>query len=182
MPVLGIEPARNVAAAARRAACRRSTEFFGRDLAERLVRERGHADLVIGNNVLAQVPDLNDFVAGIATLLAPDGVATLEFPHVVRLVEGSPVRHDLPRALLVLLADHRRPVSRPPTGWTVVDVEELSTHGGSLRVFLARADGHPTVDAGGGRPPRAQSETAATRASRGTRASSSACARQSDPC
>src|SRR4029079_13649795 len=120
------------------------TEFFGRDLAERLVRERGHADLVIGNNVLAQVPDLNDFVAEIAILLDPQGVATLEFPHVVRLVEG--VQFD------TIYHEHfsyfsLTTVSRIAAahGLTVVDVEELSTHGGALRVVLGRADGHPTV-------------------------------------
>ena len=144
VPVLGVEPAHNVAAAAEARGVPTLTEFFGRDLAERLVRERGHADLVIGNNVLAQVPDLNDFVAGIATLLAPQGVATLEFPHVVRLVEG--VQFD------TIYHEHfsyfsLTTVSRIAAahGLEVVDVEELSTHGGSLRVFLARADGHPTV-------------------------------------
>ncbi len=144
VPVLGVEPAHNVAAAAEARGVPTLTEFFGRDLAERLVRERGHADLVIGNNVLAQVPDLNDFVAGIATLLAPQGVATLEFPHVVRLVEG--VQFD------TIYHEHfsyfsLTTVSRIAAahGLAVVDVEELSTHGGSLRVFLARVDGKPTV-------------------------------------
>ena len=142
MPVLGVEPAHNVAAAAEARGVPTLTEFFGRDLAERLVRERGHADLVIGNNVLAQVPDLNDFVAGIAILLDPQGVATLEFPHVVRLVEGvqfDTIYHEhfsyfsLTTVSLIARAH----------GLVVVDVEELPTHGGSLRVFLARADGDP---------------------------------------
>ena len=144
VPVLGVEPAHNVAAAAEARGVPTLTEFFGRDLAERLVRERGHADLVIGNNVLAQVPDLNDFVAGIATLLAPQGVATLEFPHVVRLVEGVQFdtiyhEHFSYFSLTTVSAIARA------HGLNVVDVEELSTHGGSLRVFLARADGDPTV-------------------------------------
>jgi hypothetical protein len=139
-----VEPAHNVAAAAEARGVPTLTEFFGRALAERLVRERGHADLVIGNNVLAQVPDLNDFVAGIATLLAPEGVATLEFPHVVRLVEGvqfDTIYHEhfsyFSLTTVSLIAQAH--------GLTVVDVEELSTHGGSLRVFLARADGNPIV-------------------------------------
>ena len=88
IPVLGIEPAHNVAVAAEARGVPTLTEFFGRQLAEELRRDRGAADLVVGNNVLAQVPDINDFVAGIAILLAPGGLATLEFPHVVRLVEG----------------------------------------------------------------------------------------------
>ena len=144
VPVLGVEPAHNVAAAAEARGVPTLTEFFGRDLAERLVRERGYANLVIGNNVLAQVPDLNDFVAGIAILLDPQGVATLEFPHVVRLVEGvqfDTIYHEhfsyFSLTTVSLIAQTH--------GLVVVDVEELSTHGGSLRVFLARGDGNPTV-------------------------------------
>ena len=144
VPVLGVEPAHNVAAAAEARGVPTLTEFFGRELAERLVRERGHADLVIGNNVLAQVPDLNDFVGGIAILLDPQGVATLEFPHVVRLVEGvqfDTIYHEhfsyfsLTTVSLIARAH----------GLAVVDVEEVPTHGGSLRVFLARVDGDPSV-------------------------------------
>jgi SAM-dependent methyltransferase len=137
IPVLGIEPAYNVAAAAEERGVPTLTEFFGRDLAERLLRERGPADLVIGNNVLAQVPDLNDFVAGIAILLAPGGVATLEFPHVVRLIEG--IQFD------TIYHEHFSYFSLTTTsqiaaahGLEVADVEELPTHGGSLRVFLRR--------------------------------------------
>jgi SAM-dependent methyltransferase len=137
IPVLGIEPARNVAAAAEARGVPTVTEFFGRDLAETLVRERGPADLVVGNNVLAQVPDLNDFVAGVATLLAPHGVATLEFPHVVRLVEGvqfDTIYHEhfsyfSLTTITRIAAAH---------GLVVSDVEELATHGGSLRVHLRR--------------------------------------------
>ena len=89
MPVLGIEPAANVAEAARRRNVPTLVEFFGIELAERLVAEGKRADLIIGNNVLAQVPDLNDFVAGMARLLAPEGVITLEFPHLERLIEEN---------------------------------------------------------------------------------------------
>ncbi len=144
IPVLGIEPAHNVAVAAEARGVPTLTEFFGRQLAGELRRDRGAADLVVGNNVLAQVPDINDFVAGIAILLAPGGLATLEFPHVVRLVEG--VQFD------TIYHEHFSYFSFTTVtriaaahGLTVVDVEELPTHGGSLRVFLARADGGPDV-------------------------------------
>src|SRR5262245_10085455 len=81
VPVVGIEPAANVAETARRKNVPTMVAFFGMDLARRLVSEGRRADLIIGNNVLAQVPDLNDFTAGMACLLAPNGVITLEFPH-----------------------------------------------------------------------------------------------------
>jgi SAM-dependent methyltransferase len=137
IPCLGIEPARNVAAAAEARGVRTLTEFFGRDLAETLVRERGPADLVIGNNVLAQVPDLNDFMAGIAILLGPSGTATLEFPHVVRLIEGvqfDTIYHEH-FSYFSLTSVTRIAIAH---GLVVGDVEELPTHGGSLRVFLGR--------------------------------------------
>ena len=144
IPVLGIEPARNVAAVAEAKGVPTITEFFGRDLAGQLLRERGPADLIAGNNVLAQVPDLNDFVGGIAMLLAPDGVATLEFPHVVRLVEGvqfDTIYHEhfsyfSLTTIAKIAAAH---------DLVVVDVDELTTHGGSLRVHLARIDGTPLI-------------------------------------
>jgi len=140
IPVLGIEPAHNVAAAAEARGVPTLTEFFGRDLAEQLVRDRGTADLVIGNNVLAQVPDLNDFVAGIATLLGPRGVATLEFPHVVRLIEGvqfDTIYHEH-FSYFSLTTSARIAATH---GLVLFDVEELPTHGGSLRVYLGRTDG-----------------------------------------
>jgi len=146
IPVLGIEPAHNVAAAAEARGVPTLTEFFGRELATRLLAERGPADLVIGNNVLAQVPDLNDFVAGIAILLAPGGVATLEFPHVVRLIEG--VQFD------TIYHEHFSYFSLTTTariaaahGLVVADVEELPTHGGSLRVYLRRREAGPPAPA-----------------------------------
>ena len=138
IPSLGIEPARNVAAVAEARGIPTLTEFFGRELAERLRRERGPADLVIGNNVLAQVPDLNDFVAGITILLGSGGIATLEFPHVARLIEGvqfDTIYHEhfsyfSLTTVMRIAAAHQL---------VVVDVEELPTHGGSLRVYLGRA-------------------------------------------
>src|SRR5208337_33701 len=87
IPVTGIEPAGNVAAVAREKNIPTIVEFFGVEVARRLIAEGRHADLIIGNNVLAQVPDLNDFVGGMAILLGPNGVITLEFPHLERLID-----------------------------------------------------------------------------------------------
>jgi SAM-dependent methyltransferase len=134
---LGIEPARNVAAAAVAKKVPTLTEFFGLELAEQLVREDRHANLVIANNVLAQVPDLNDFVAGIRMLLAPDGVATLEFPHLVRLFEGNQfdtIYHEHYSYFSLLSA--RRIFAAHDL--VLFDVEELPTHGGSLRTYFRR--------------------------------------------
>jgi SAM-dependent methyltransferase len=145
IPVLGIEPAKNVAAAAVERGVPTVTEFFGVGLATALREEGRAADLVVANNVLAQVPDLNDFVAGIAVLLAPAGVATIEFPHLARLVEGNQLdtiyhEHFSYFSLLTaerILAAH---------GLVVFDVEELGTHGGSLRLHARhRADGSRPV-------------------------------------
>jgi SAM-dependent methyltransferase len=140
IPALGIEPAWNVAEAARARGVETLTEFFGLELARQLVADGRAADLVIGNNVLAQVPDLNDFVAGIAHLLKPGGVATLEFPHVVRLIEDGQfdtIYHEhfsyFSAGTVERIADAH--------GLRFFDVEELPTHGGSLRVYLARRDG-----------------------------------------
>ena len=107
IPVLGIEPAANVAKVALERDIPTLVEFFGREFAATLVEE-SPADLLLGNNVLAHVPDLNDFVAGLKVLLKPGGVITMEFPHLMRLIDGQPVGHDLPRALLLLLLPHRR--------------------------------------------------------------------------
>ncbi len=141
IPVLGIEPAANVAEAARGArACRRWSTSSGARRRGGWSPRAGRADLLAGNNVLAQVPDLNDFVAGHRRSCSrPDGVVTMEFPHLLRLIEEQPVRHDLPRALLVLLAAHRRARSSPRHGLTLFDVEELPTHGGSLRIYARHA-------------------------------------------
>jgi SAM-dependent methyltransferase len=139
VPVLGIEPAKNVAAAAVDRGVPTLTEFFGRALAARLADSGRRADLVIGNNVLAQVPDLNDFVAGIKLLLAPGGVVTLEFPHLARLMADNQFdtiyhEHFSYFSLLTtkrILAAH---------GLLLFDVEELPTHGGSLRVWARHDD------------------------------------------
>jgi SAM-dependent methyltransferase len=137
IPCLGIEPAANVARAAEALGVPTLVEFFGQPLAARLARQGGAADLIAGNNVLAQVPDLNDFVAGLATLLKPDGVITLEFPHLLRLIEENQfdtIYHEhfsyfSLASVERLLAVH---------GLRVFDVEQLWTHGGSLRVFACK--------------------------------------------
>lgn len=135
IPILGIEPAANVARAAEEKGVPTLVEFFGRGLAARLVHDRGHARLVVANNVLAQVPDLHDFVSGIATLLRRDGVCTLEFPHLLRLLEGvqyDTIYHE--HFSYFSLGTARRIFQAH--GLDVVDVEELPTHGGSLRVYV----------------------------------------------
>jgi SAM-dependent methyltransferase len=141
VPVLGIEPAKNVAAVAVERGVPTLTEFFGQALAARLADNGHQADLVIGNNVLAQVPDLNDFVAGVKLLLAPGGVVTLEFPHLAQLMAGNQFdtiyhEHFSYFSLLTterILAAH---------GLTLFDVEELPTHGGSLRVWARHDEDH----------------------------------------
>jgi SAM-dependent methyltransferase len=136
VPVLGIDPAGNVAEAARDLGVPTLTDFFGLAVAERVVAEQGRADLVVANNVLAHVPDVHDFCSGVAALLAPSGVATFEFPHLLRLIEErqfDTIYHEhfsyLSLAVVErLFAEH---------GLAVFDVERLSTHGGSLRAYAA---------------------------------------------
>jgi SAM-dependent methyltransferase len=139
IPALGVEPAANVAAAATARGVPTRVAFFGQDLARLLVAEGSAADLVVGNNVLAQVPDINDFVAGIRILLKPSGTATLEFPHLLRTIEGNQfdqIYHEHFSYFSLLAVE--RIVSAH--GLLLYDVEELPTHGGSLRIFLRPAD------------------------------------------
>ncbi|MEM9553975.1 MAG: class I SAM-dependent methyltransferase [Acidobacteriota bacterium] len=139
VPVLGIEPAENVAAAARELGIETLTEFFGTDLARRLVAEGRQADLLLGNNVFAHTPALNDFAAGLPILLAPHGVVTLEFPHLQRLIERNQfdtIYHEHYSYFSFTVA--RRVLAQH--GLTVFDVEELPTHGGSLRIYARHAD------------------------------------------
>ncbi len=138
MLVLGIEPARNVAQAAEAKGVPTLVEFFGEELARQLATQGQQADLIIANNVLAQVPDLNSFVAGLKLLLKPFGVATIEFPHVMRLIDGNQCdtvyhEHFSYFSLLAcgaLFGKH---------GLDIFDVEEIWTHGGSLRLYLCHA-------------------------------------------
>jgi 2-polyprenyl-3-methyl-5-hydroxy-6-metoxy-1,4-benzoquinol methylase len=138
IPALGIEPAANVSMAARERGIETIVEFFGRDLATGLVVDGRPADLLVANNVMAHVPDLNDFVAGMEILLSPGGVVTIEVPHLMRLVERNQfdtIYHEhfsyfsLLTALKVLGAH----------GLEVFDVDELKSHGGSLRLYAQRA-------------------------------------------
>ncbi len=138
VPVLGIEPAANVAEAARGRNVPTLVEFFGTSLAAKLVADGKRADLIVGNNVLAQVPDLNDFVAGMKRLLAPEGVITLEFPHLERLMaenQFDTIYHEHFSYFSFVTID--RLAERH--GLKLIDVEKLKTHGGSLRVYLAHA-------------------------------------------
>jgi hypothetical protein len=135
IPVRGVEPARNVAAAAQASGVPTDVLFLGRKTAERLRDDGLRADLLIGNNVLAHVPNLNDFVAGLAVLLAPQGTLTMEFPHLLRLLDEAQfdtIYHE--HFSYFSLAAARAVFVRH--GLDVVAVEELATHGGSLRVFV----------------------------------------------
>ncbi len=139
IPVTGIEPAANVAEAARNRNVPTIVDFFGLQFAKRLVAEGRKADLIIGNNVLAQVPDLNDFTAGMSHLLAQNGAITLELPHLERLIAENQFdtiyhEHFSYFSLIALERLARR------HGLKVFDVEKLTTHGGSLRVYISHVD------------------------------------------
>ena len=148
---LGIEPTASTARVARDKGIEVREEFFGRAMGEQLAAQGRAADLTAANNVLAHVPDINDFVAGFAAVLKPQGVATFEFPHLVRLVaecQFDTVYHE--HFSYLSLTAVARIFAR--NGLAVFDVEELGTHGGSLRVHAQRADtgSHermPAVDA-----------------------------------
>jgi hypothetical protein len=148
IPVLGIEPAANVAKVAVEKGIPTLVQFFGVRLAEQLAAEGRSADLLLGNNVLAQVPDLNDFVEGLRILLKPDGVLTLEFPHLLRLMERNEFD--------TIYHEHFSYFSMLTTvrileahGMKAFDVEELASHGGSLRVYACRIESqaHPVMPA-----------------------------------
>jgi len=139
VPVLGIEPCGNVAMAAENIGVPTITRFFGRELASQLAEEKNKPDLIVGNNVLAHVPDLRDFVGGLKILLADDGVITMEFPHLVRLIELNQfdtIYHEhfsyfSLHAVLNVFEIH---------GLRIFDVDELGTHGGSLRIYACHED------------------------------------------
>ena len=136
IPVLGIEPAANVAPAAEERGVRTLVRYFDSQLGRELAQTERRADLIVANNVLAQVPDLNSFVAGIRELLAPAGTATLEFPHLQRLIEGNQfdtIYHEH-FSYFSLLTAQRIFSAR---GLAIYDVDELATHGGSLRIYVA---------------------------------------------
>lgn len=147
VPVLGIEPAANVARVAEENGVRTLVRFFSEQLAKDLVASGTRADLLVGNNVLAQVPNLNDFVAGLKTILKPDGVITLEFPsvqHLLDRLEFDTIYHEH-FSYFSLGSVHA--VARAHT-LRLFDAEELTTHGGSLRVYLCHeAAGAPEPSA-----------------------------------
>lgn len=146
IPVLGVEPAANVAEVAMKKGIPSVVKFFGRQTACELAGEGKQADLLLGNNVLAHVPDINDFVGGMKILLKPQGVITMEFPHLMRLMaenQFDTIYHEHYSYLSFLT------VARIFTahGLTLFDVEELSTHGGSLRIY-ARHQENDTLPIG----------------------------------
>jgi hypothetical protein len=139
LPVLGVEPASNCAASAKEKGIDSVVAFFGKETATRVAADHGQASLLLGNNVLAHVPDINDFVGGMKILLAPDGVITMEFPHLMRLVEENQfdtIYHEhfsyLSFTTVERIFAHH--------GLILFDVEELSTHGGSIRIYARHAE------------------------------------------
>jgi hypothetical protein len=139
IPSLGIEPAANVAAAAVAKGVPTLVKFFNRQSAEELAAQGMKADLLLGNNVLAQVPDLNSFVAGMKILLKPNGVITMEFPHLVKLMEQGQfdtIYHEHFSYFSLLSVE--KLISAH--GLMLFDVEELPTHGGSLRIYVCHAE------------------------------------------
>jgi 2-polyprenyl-3-methyl-5-hydroxy-6-metoxy-1,4-benzoquinol methylase len=139
IPCLGVEPTASTAAAARTKGIEIVEKFFGLSTAQELVKKGQQADLTAANNVLAHVPDINDFVSGFAALLKPHGVSTFEFPHLLKLVEEGQfdtIYHEHFSYLSLAVVQRIFAVN----GLTVFDVEEYPTHGGSLRVFAQRSD------------------------------------------
>ena len=139
IPILGVEPAANVAEVAIKKGIPTLVNFFGLNIAKELVSEGKQADLVIGNNVLAQVPTLNDFIEGINLVLKHEGVATLEFPHLMRLMEENQfdtIYHEHFSYFSFTTVEKIFAVHN----LKIYDVEELSTHGGSLRIYASHMD------------------------------------------
>lgn len=136
IPCIGIEPTAGTAAAARERGIETIEQFFGEGFARKFAATRRTADLVVANNVLAHVPDLNDFVAGLAAVLAPDGVATVEFPHLLQLVtqhQFDTIYHEH----FSYFSFHTAQKIFAAHGLRIWDVEELPTHGGSLRLWAS---------------------------------------------
>jgi SAM-dependent methyltransferase len=147
VPVLGVEPAANVAAYAIDKGIRTEVRFFGNAAVGDLIDRYGKADLLIGNNVLAHVPDINDFVSAMKKFLAPAGIITMEFPHLLRLVEGNQfdtIYHEHFSYLSFSVVER---IFREH-GLTLFDVEELASHGGSLRIYARHTENefHPVSE------------------------------------
>ena len=144
IPVLGIEPAANVAKVAEEKGIPSLVKFFGVSTAQELVAQGIQADLLLGNNVLAHVPDLNDFVAGMKIVLKPDGILTMEFPHVLQLIlqnQFDTIYHEHFSYFSFLTVEKVFATH----GLTLFDVEELPTHGGSLRIYGQHNDGKKPI-------------------------------------
>jgi SAM-dependent methyltransferase len=159
VPVLGIDPSDTVAAAAENIGVPTLVEFFGEGVAKNLIANGRQADLIIANNVLAHVPQLNDFVAGIALLLKPNGTVTIEFPHLLELIEHVEFdtiyhEHYSYFSLYAIEQVFRR------HGLRLYDVEQLSTHGGSLRIFASHSNRMELEDSASLREVRAQESAA----------------------
>ena len=146
IPALGVDPAANVARAASERGVKTLVDFFGTRVAENLVADGHAADLIVANNVMAHVPDLDDFLRGIRTLLKPDGTATVEVPHLVRLIEDNQfdtIYHEHFSYFSLASAE----AALAARGLAVFDVDVLTTHGGSLRLYVQHADrGSPPSD------------------------------------
>ena len=146
VPVLGVEPAANVAKVAlEQRGVPSQVEFFGRATATKMVADGIRADLLLGNNVLAHVPDLNDFVGGMPVLLKPDGIVTMEFPHLLRLIEQNQfdtIYHEHFSYLSFLTVEQ----VFAKAGLKLFDVEELPTHGGSIRIYACHASSARPVE------------------------------------
>ena len=139
IPVLGVEPAANVAEAARAKGIQTEVRFLGTDTGPEIARRYGQADLVAANNVFAHVPDIRGFAAGLRALVKDSGVVTLEFPHLLRLIEGrqfDTIYHEHYQYLSLRTSS----LALETAGLTVTDVAELTTHGGSLRVYARPAE------------------------------------------
>ncbi len=139
IPCLGIEPTASTASAARQKGIETIEDFFTVNLAERLAAQGRQADLMVGNNVLAHVPDINDFARGFSILLKPRGVVTFEFPHLMNLINDKQfdtIYHEHFSYLSFIAVDR----ILKDNGLTVFDVEDLPTHGGSLRIYAQRSD------------------------------------------
>ena len=139
IPCIGIEPAENTAQVAREKDIEVITEFFGKKLANKIAKQGKKADLLIGNNVLAHVPDINDFVSGLKIALKPGGVVTMEFPHLMRLVELNQF-DTMYHEHFSYLSFHTVETIFASVGLKLFDVEEFSTHGGSLRIYAKHSE------------------------------------------
>jgi len=148
IPVLGIDPAANVAAAAEKRGVRTLVRFFGTGTAQEVADAGLQGDLVVGNNVLAQITDLNSFVSGIRIILKPRGICTIEFPHLLRTMEGNQFDQIYQEHFSYFSAMTAERIFAAH-GMRLFDIQELPTHGGSLRIFACHAsdDSHPTLPA-----------------------------------